>query len=35
VHVHYPESVLPMNDGLPKLRDLPSEMGGSGISAIE
>ncbi|BFG78334.1 GFA family protein [Paraburkholderia terrae] len=35
VHVHYPESVLPMNDGLPKLRDLPSEMGGSGISAVE
>ena len=35
VHVHYPESVLPMNDGLPKLKDLPSEMGGSGISAVE
>lgn len=30
VHVHYRESVLPMNDGLPRMRDLPKEMGGSG-----
>ena len=30
VHVHYQESVLPMRDGLPKQRDLPAEMGGSG-----
>jgi hypothetical protein len=30
VHVHYQESVLPIRDGLPKLRDLPKEMGGSG-----
>jgi hypothetical protein len=30
VHVHYRESVLPMNDGLPKMSDLPKEMGGSG-----
>jgi hypothetical protein len=30
VHVHYPDSVLPMKDGLPKLQDLPKEMGGSG-----
>lgn len=30
VHVHYQESVLPMRDGLPKQRDLPKEMGGSG-----
>ncbi|NLZ79660.1 MAG: GFA family protein [Gammaproteobacteria bacterium] len=30
VHVHYQETVLRMDDGLPKMRDLPSEMGGSG-----
>jgi hypothetical protein len=35
VHVHYPESVLRMHDGLPKLRDLPAEMGGLGISIGE
>lgn len=32
VHVHYQETVLPMRDGLPKMRDLPKEMGGSGQS---
>jgi hypothetical protein len=30
VHVNYAETVLPMKDGLPKLRDFPSEFGGSG-----
>lgn len=30
VHVHYGERVLPFEDGLPKQRDLPREMGGSG-----
>ena len=30
VHVNYAETVLPMKDGLPKMRDLPKEMGGSG-----
>ena len=30
LHVHYQESVLPMPDGLPKQKDIPSEMGGSG-----
>ncbi len=30
VHVHYAQSVLPMRDGLPKMKDLPKEMGGSG-----
>ncbi|MDB5807867.1 MAG: hypothetical protein JWN73_5189 [Betaproteobacteria bacterium] len=30
VHVHYQETRLPMKDGLPKMRDLPKEMGGSG-----
>ena len=30
LHVHYGETVLPMRDGLPKQKDLPAEMGGSG-----
>ncbi len=30
VHVNYSEKVLPMRDGLPKLRDFPAEFGGSG-----
>jgi hypothetical protein len=30
VHVNYAETVLPMKDGLPKLRDFPAELGGSG-----
>jgi len=30
VHVNYQESRLPMRDGLPKMKDLPAEMGGSG-----
>lgn len=30
VHVNYAETVLPMKDGLPKLRDFPSELGGTG-----
>ena len=30
VHVHYQETRLPMKDDLPKLKDLPKEMGGSG-----
>ena len=32
VHVHYQETVLPMKDGVPKMKDLPKEMGGSGIT---
>jgi hypothetical protein len=35
VHLHYAERVLPMNDGLPKLRDMPSEAGGSGETMPE
>jgi hypothetical protein len=35
VHVHYQESVLPIRDGAPKLRDLPKEMGGSGAGLPE
>ena len=30
VHVNYESSVLPMKDGLPKFKDFPKEMGGSG-----
>ena len=30
VHVNYAETVLPMQDGLPKLKDFPAELGGSG-----
>ena len=35
VHVNYAESVLPIKDGLPKLRDFPQELGGSGIAVPE
>ncbi len=35
VHVHYQETVLPMRDGLPKMKDLPAEMGGSGTLIAE
>lgn len=35
VHVNYAESVLPMKDGLPKLRDFPAETGGSGALMAE
>jgi hypothetical protein len=35
VHVHYQETVLPMKDGLPKLKDLPRELGGSGDTLPE
>jgi hypothetical protein len=30
LHVNYAETVLRIKDGLPKLNDLPKEMGGSG-----
>jgi hypothetical protein len=35
VHVNYAETVLPMRDGLPKLRDFPAELGGSGKVVAE
>ena len=35
LHVNYAETVLPMKDGLPKLRDFPAELGGSGIAVPE
>ena len=31
VHVNYAEAVLPMKDGLPKLKDFPVHLGGSGL----
>ena len=30
LHVNYQETVLPMHDGLPKQKDFPKELGGSG-----
>ena len=33
VHVNYAEAVLRIQDGLPKFRDFPADLGGSGESA--
>lgn len=35
IHVHYGESKLSIKDGVPKLKDLPAERGGSGIALEE
>ena len=35
VHVNYESTVLPMKDGLPKLKDFPAELGGSGVAIAE
>ena len=35
VHVNYQEAVLRIRDGLPKLKDFPAEMGGSGQTLPE
>lgn len=35
VHVNYQETVLRMADGLPKMQDLPKEMGGSGATMAQ
>jgi hypothetical protein len=35
LHVNYGETVLRIKDGLPKLKDFPKEMGGSGITLPE
>ena len=35
VHVNYAETVLRIRDGLPKMKDLPKEMGGSGETLPE
>jgi hypothetical protein len=35
VHLNYSETVLPMKDGLPKLRDFPTAVGGTGQTVPE
>lgn len=35
VHINYAETVLPIKDGLPKLKDFPAELGGSGEAVPE
>ena len=35
VHVNYESTVLPMKDGLPKMKDFPAELGGSGEALPE
>ncbi|WP_372836687.1 GFA family protein [Puniceibacterium confluentis] len=35
LHVNYAETVLPMQDGLPKFKDFPTEIGGSGEQVAE
>jgi hypothetical protein len=35
LHVNYQETKLPIHDGLPKMKDVPMEMGGSGIVIAE
>ncbi len=35
LHVHYQETVLHLHDGLPKMKDVPKEAGGSGVTLPE
>jgi len=35
LHVNYQETKLRMKDGLPKMKDMPKEMGGSGVAIAE
>ncbi|HEY6641313.1 GFA family protein [Povalibacter sp.] len=35
LHVHYQETVLRIPDGKPKMKDMPAEMGGSGVMLPE
>ena len=35
LHVNYESTVLRMKDGLPKLKDFPEELGGSGETVAE
>ena len=35
LHVNYGETILRIQDGLPKFKDMPKEMGGSGVSIDE
>jgi hypothetical protein len=32
IHVHYQETVLRIHDSKPKMKDVPKEMGGSGMA---
>jgi hypothetical protein len=34
-HVHYQQGVLRIRDGRPKFKDMPREMGGSGVTLPE
>jgi hypothetical protein len=35
LHVNYSEAILPMRDGLPKMKDFPAELGGTGATVPE
>ncbi len=35
LHINYVDTILPMRDGLPKLKDIPAELGGSGAQLPE
>ena len=35
LHVHYQETVLHIPDGKPKMKDMPKEMGGSGVTLTD
>ena len=35
VHLNYAKTILPIKDGLPKLKDFPAEIGGSGETLPE
>ncbi len=35
LHINYAETVLPIRDGLPKLKDFPAEFGGTGETIAE
>lgn len=35
LHVNYSETVMPMRDGLPKLKNFPEAFGGSGLTVPE
>lgn len=35
LHVNYQETVLRIKDGLPKMKDMPAAMGGSGVTLPE
>ena len=35
LHVNYQETVMRVKDGLPKMKDFPAEMGGSGLTLPE